>query len=123
MIGADTIGVGAIGVGAIGVGAIGVGAIGVGAIGVGAIGVGAIGVGAIGVGAIGVGATWCKEAGLVWNWLAQAKISVTTRAGSTPVSFWSRPWNGKFSFSWSMPNWCSSVACKSRTATGFSATL
>src|SRR4029079_10104638 len=39
-----------------------------------------------------------------------AKISFTTRAGSTPVSFWSRPWLLNVKRSWSKPSWCNTVA-------------
>lgn len=45
----------------------------------------------------------------------EAKISRTTRLGSTPVSFCSRPWNGYENRSWSMPNRFKMVAFRSLT--------
>ena len=48
----------------------------------------------------------------------QARISLTTRAGSTPVRRWSRPWNLKENRWWSNPSRCSTVAWKSRMWTG-----
>ena len=52
-----------------------------------------------------------------------AKISLTTFAGSTPVSRWSRPWNLNVNRAWSMPRQCRMVAFRSLTWTGFSTTL
>src|SRR5450631_3118310 len=48
----------------------------------------------------------------------QARTSGITRAGSTPVSFWSSPWDLNVSLLWSNPNWWRMVACRSRTCTG-----
>ena len=46
-----------------------------------------------------------------------------TRAGSTPVSRWSSPWNRYVKRSWSIPKQCSMVAFRSRMCTGCCATL
>jgi hypothetical protein len=47
-----------------------------------------------------------------------ASNSLTTCAGSTPVSFWSSPWWRTVNRVWSNPNRCRTVAWKSRMWTG-----
>jgi len=46
-----------------------------------------------------------------------ANSAFTGLAGSTPVSFESRPWYSTVNFAWSMPRRWSIVACRSRTWT------
>ncbi len=55
--------------------------------------------------------------------LPHASMSLTTCAGSTPVSLKSRPWYLYVRRLWSMPKSCSIVACRSRTWVLFSAAL
>ena len=55
-------------------------------------------------------------------WVRQAKTSVTTRVGSTPVIPRSTPVTRTLNFSWFIPSVCRMVALKSRTSTGFSST-
>ena len=52
--------------------------------------------------------------------VSHPNTSFTTCAGTTPVSFRSRPWNLTERRSWSRPSWWRRVACRSRTWTGFS---